>query len=114
MYFLDFQCFFVIFEFFLKIYQNMGQKLGSNIVIKVVGLREHIPAIFITDMEWNQLVSPWRCHFSSNGRLVATNDLPRQGFLLSLAFLSGSVGESESYYFVKYFFYLKIDKDIIF
>jgi hypothetical protein len=30
MYFLDFQCFFTIFWIFLKIYQNMGQKLGSN------------------------------------------------------------------------------------
>jgi hypothetical protein len=28
--FLDFHCFFAIFGFFLKIYQNMGQKLGSN------------------------------------------------------------------------------------
>ena len=28
--FLDFHCFFAIFGFFLKIYQNMGQKFGSN------------------------------------------------------------------------------------
>jgi len=31
MYFFGFSMFFAIFEFFLKIYQNMGQKLGSNI-----------------------------------------------------------------------------------
>jgi len=46
-------------------------------------------------MEWNQLVSPCMCVISLV--LVAANDLPRQGFLLSLAFLSGSVGEDESY-----------------
>jgi hypothetical protein len=28
--FLGFHCFFAIFGFFLKNYQNMGQKLGSN------------------------------------------------------------------------------------
>jgi len=30
MYFFGFSMFFAIFGFFLKIYQNMGQKLGSN------------------------------------------------------------------------------------
>ena len=30
MHFFDFSMFFAIFEFFLKIYQNTGQKLGSN------------------------------------------------------------------------------------
>jgi len=33
-------------------------------------------------MEWNQLVSPCMCVVSLV--LVATNELPRQGFLLSL------------------------------
>jgi hypothetical protein len=32
MYFLDFRCFLLFLDFFLKKYQNMGQKLGSNIV----------------------------------------------------------------------------------
>jgi hypothetical protein len=45
----------------------VGPLLVTLKVIKVVGFREHIPAIFVTDMEWNQLVSPWRCHFSSTG-----------------------------------------------
>jgi hypothetical protein len=35
----------------------VGPLLVTLKVIKVVGFREHIPAIFVTDMEWNQLVS---------------------------------------------------------
>jgi hypothetical protein len=61
---------------------KVGPLLVTLKVIKVVGFREHIPAIFVTEMEWNQLVSPCMCVVSLV--LVATNELPRQGFLLSL------------------------------